>query len=272
MAIFLKNEEQVENIRRAGRIASNVLSTLPFYLKPGVTTKYIDDVVEKMIKDLGGTTPCKGYVHSGSVPFPAVSCISVNSQAVHCVPSNLVIKEGDLVKVDLVVGFNGWNADTARTYLIPPIKPDVQKFAETCYLSMWEGIKKAVDGNKINDIGYAVEQFVKPFGYGVSRAFVGHGIGKSIHEDPRVPSFYSKEADQLICAGMVLAIEPIIFTTLDTEVVFDGWNTTAKQNGLVSHHEHTILITLNGKFPEILTLREEEKIFYAQFKQLRKDL
>jgi len=258
MTIFLKSQEHIENIRRAGKIASTVLSALPFYLKAGVTTKYIDGVIDQMIKDLGGTAPCKGYVHGNLPPFPAASCISMNSQAVHCCPSDLIIKDGDVVKVDLVVGFNGWCADTARTYIVGTLKPEVKKFVETCYLSMWEGIKKAVDGNKVNDVGYAIENFVKPFGYGISRLFVGHGIGRDIHEDPRVPSFYLKEADQLICSGMVLAIEPIIFTTQDSEVVFDGWNTTSKTGANVAHFEHTILITA-GK-PEILTLREEEKI------------
>ena len=260
MTIFLKSTENIENIRRAGRIASTILSALPFYLKPGATTKYIDGVIEQMIRDMGGTAPCKGYIHGELPPYPAASCISVNSQAVHCIPSNCVIKEGDVVKVDLVVGFNGWNADTARTYLIPPITAEIQKFTETCYLSMWEGLKKATVGNKINEIGFAIENFVKPHNYGISRSFVGHGIGKSIHEDPRIPSFYLKEADQLICAGMVLAIEPIIFTTQDSEVIFDGWNTIAKQNGVVSHFEHTCVILPTGK-PEILTLREEEKQF-----------
>lgn len=260
MTIFLKSEEHINYIRRAGHIAASVLSSLSFYIKPGVTTKYIDGVIEQMIKDLGGTAPCKGYIHGELPPYPAASCISINNQAVHCIPSDLVIKEGDLIKVDLVVGVNGWNADTARTYLIPPIKPETQKFVETCYLSMWEGLKKAVDGNKVNEIGYSIEQFVKPFNYGISRSFVGHGIGKSIHEDPRVPSFYLKEADQLICAGMVLAIEPILFTTLDAEVVFNGWNTTSKQNGLVSHFEHTCIINPAGK-SEIVTLRDEEVPF-----------
>jgi len=262
MTVFLKSPEHIENIRRAGKIASTVLSALPFYLKAGVTTKYIDGVVEQMIKDLGGTAPCKGYVHGNLPPFTAASCISVNSQAVHCEPSSLVIKEGDVVKVDLVAGFNGFNADTARTYLIPPIKSEVQKFTEVCYLSMWEGLKKATSGNKVNEIGLAIENFVKPYGYGISHQFVGHGIGKSIHEDPRVPSFYLKENDHLLCSGMVLAIEPIIFTTQDSEVVFDGWNTIAKQNGLVSHFEHTCIITSTGK-PEIVTIRDEEKPYLS---------
>src|ERR1700685_3802692 len=198
MVVFLKTPEQVENIRRAGHIAASVLSSLSFYLKAGVTTKYIDGVVEQMIKDMGGTAPCKGYVHGNLSPYPAATCISVNSQAVHCVPSDLILKDGDIVKVDLVVGFNGWCADTARTYLVGSVKPEIKKFVETCYLSMWEGIKKAVDGNKVNDIGKAIEDFVPPDNYGISKQFVGHGIGRGIHEDPRIPSFYLREADQLI--------------------------------------------------------------------------
>jgi methionyl aminopeptidase len=249
MPILIKSSEQIENIRRAGHIASNVLSSLSSYIVPGVTTKYIDGVVEQMTRELGGTCACKGYKD-----FPASICCSVNEQAVHCIPGDLIIKEGDVVKVDYVVDVNGWKADTARTFLVPPIKPEIQAFAETTYLAMYEGIKKAVDGSRVSDISKAIEGFVKPKGHGLIQAFVGHGIGRDIHEDPQIPNYYHPDKDALLCSGMVICIEPITTFTSDASVEITGWNTKAKSN--VCHFEHTLLIT--DSKPEILTIRKEE--------------
>jgi|SRR5579864_1152602 len=252
MTIFLKTEEHLQHIRRAGKIASTVLSALPHFIIPGATTKYIDGVVEQMTRELEGIPACKGYKE-----FPAATCISVNDEAVHCIPSERVIKEGDVVKVDFVVDVNGWKADTARTYLVPPIKPEIQTFAETCYLAMYEGIKKAIDGNRVSDISKAIEEFVKPRGYGIVKAFVGHGIGKSIHEDPQIPNYFVKEKDSLLCSGMTICIEPILTLNSDPTVEITGWNTKAKS--VVAHFEHTLLITPTK--PEIITLRKEELNF-----------
>lgn len=259
--IFLKSEEHIENIRRAGHIASSVLSSLPFYLKPGMTTKYIDNVIETMIRDLGGTAPCKGYMHGELPPYPAASCISINEEAVHVIPSERVIMDGDVIKVDLVVGFNNWLADTARTFLIPPIKPEVQQLAETCYLALYEGLKKAIDGNRVTDISKAIENFVKPKGYGIVKEFVGHSIGRNIHEDPRVPNYIIKENDSLLCKSMTLCIEPILTATLDASVEINGWYTKSKTGANVVHFEHTCILT-EGK-PEIVTIRSEEVPFLS---------
>jgi methionyl aminopeptidase len=250
VTIYLKTEEHIEHIRRAGKIASTVLSALSSYIVPGVTTKYIDDVVEQMTRQLGGIPACKGYKD-----FPAASCISVGQEAVHCIPGERIIKEGDVVKVDYVVDVNGWKADTARTYLVPPIKLEIQAFAETCYLAMYEGIKKAVDGNKVSDISKAIEDFVKPKGYGIVKGFVGHGIGRSIHEEPSIPNYVVKEKDALLCAGMTICIEPILTLEPDPSIEMNGWNTKAKS--IVTHSEHTILITKT--LPEIITIRKEEQ-------------
>jgi methionyl aminopeptidase len=249
VTIFLKSEEHIEHIRRAAKIASTVLSALSHYIMPGVTTQYIDGVVEQMTRELGGIPACKGYKD-----FPANICLSINEEAVHCIPGSRIIKEGDVVKVDFVVDVNGWKADTARTYLVSPIKPEIQTFTETCYLAMYEGIKNAVEGNRVTDISKAIEQFVLPKGYGIVHEFVGHGIGRSIHESPQIPNYYVKEKDSMLCAGMVLCIEPIITFTSDAFIEMNGWNTKAKS--VVSHFEHTVLVT-KGK-PEILTLRKEE--------------
>jgi methionyl aminopeptidase len=237
-----------------------VLSSLSFYLKPGVTTKYIDGVIEQMIKELGGTTPCKGYVHGTLPAYPSASCISVNEEAVHCVPSNRVIKEGDVVKVDLVVGFNGWNADTARTYLIPPVKPEVQKFVETTYMALWKGIGQAVDGRKVVDISKAV--FDARNNYGVVSQFCGHGIGRNIHEDPKISNVPNDGNNTLLCSGMTICIEPIFTLGKPDVYIKEGdWNTHTLDGSPVSHFEHTLLVTPTK--PEILTLREEEKSYLS---------
>jgi methionyl aminopeptidase len=260
VTIFLKTEEHIENIRRAGKIASTILSALSHYMTPGVTTKYIDGVVEQMIKEMGGTAPCKGYTHGNLPAYPAASCISINAQAVHCLPSDLIIKEGDVVKIDLVVGFNGWNADTARTYLIPPVRPEVQKFVETTYLALWKGIGQAIDGRKVVDISKAV--FDARNNYGVVSQFCGHGIGKSIHEDPKISNIPREGDNTLLCAGMVICVEPIFTLGKPDVYIKEGdWNTYTLDGSLVSHFEHTCIIT-EGK-PEIVTLREEEKSFLS---------
>jgi methionyl aminopeptidase len=256
--ITIKFPEHIEFLKKAGEINAKTLSLLPSFIVPGITTKSIDLKAEEIIRDLGGIPASKNYIHGTLPPYPGSICININEEAVHNYGSDRVVKEGDVVKLDLVVDFQGWKTDSAVTILVPPVKSEVHSFVETCYLSMWQGIKQAREGNKINDIGKAIEEFVKPHGFGISKQFIGHGIGRSIHEDPQVPSFYSREKDQLICSGMVIAVEPILFTTLDSDCIIEGWNTRSKTGCLVSHFEHSLLITPDGKPPKILTLRKEE--------------
>jgi len=253
--ITIKYPEHIELMRKAGQICAQTLSILPSFIVPGITTKEIDLKAEEIIRDLGGVPSCKGYVHGNLPQYPGSICISVNEEAVHCVPSERIVKEGDVVKVDLVVAYKGWNADSARTVLIPPVSDDMQVLAETCYLAMWEGIKKAIDGNHVTDIGKAIESFVGSR-YGIVKEFIGHGVGRNIHESPQIPNYFVKEKDALLCEGMTICIEPILTYSPDASVEINGWNTRSKTGANVVHAEHTCLIT-SGK-PEILTLRTEE--------------
>lgn len=254
--IYLKNLEQQELCRKAGVIAAKTLSLLPNFIMSGVTTDFIDLKAEEIVKDLGGFPACKGYVHGGLPPYPGSICINVNDEAVHTAGSKRIIKDGDLVKLDLVVDFKGFKADTAISTFVPPINSSVLKFVKTGYDALFKGIDKVRDGNRVTDISNAIENFVKPTGYAISRMFTGHGIGRGIHESPSVPSFYSKENDALLCEGLILAIEPILFMSNSSEVIMDGWNTRSKDGAWVCHWEHSVLITKAGY--EILTLRENE--------------
>jgi methionyl aminopeptidase len=254
--IYLKNTEQQELCRKAGVIAAKTLSLLPSFVIPGVTTNFIDSKAEEIVKDLGGFPACKDYVHGDLPPYPGSICINVNDEAVHTCGSERIIKEGDLVKLDLVVDFQGFKADTAISVLVPPIDPLVLKFAQTGCDALFKGIEKARDGNKVSDISFAIEDFIRPTGYSVSRIFTGHGIGRGIHESPSVPSFYSREHDSLLCEGLILAIEPILFMSSNSDVIMEGWNTRSKDGAWVCHWEHSVLITKTGC--EILTLRNEE--------------
>jgi methionyl aminopeptidase len=251
VTIYLKSEEHISEIKKAAAILSDCLSFLSLQVKAGMTGLQVDKLTEEFVRSHGGICACKGYKE-----YPANICVSVNAGAVHCIPNEKPFNEGDVVKLDLVVDYNGWKADSATTVLIPPVKPEIQTFAETTYLAMYEGIKKAVDGNRITDISSAVESYVKSRGYGVVEPFVGHGIGREIHEEPQVPNYLVKEKDALLCEGMTLCIEPITTFTSDALVEINGWDTKSKSGYPVCHFEHTILVTKSK--PEILTLRKTE--------------
>jgi methionyl aminopeptidase len=249
--ILIKNSEQIELIKKAAEIAANTLSLLSSFIIPGKTGLEVDKLAEEYIRSMDGTAACKGYQD-----FPNSLCISVNSGAVHCIPTNKPFLEGDVVKLDLVVDYNGLKADSAITCLIPPVKPEVRTLAETTYTAMLRGIEQAKEGNTVQSISQTI--YDARGNCGVIREFTGHAIGRDIHESPSIPNVVIKEKNALIVAGMVLCIEPI-FCTGDPAIYYrpKEWNTWMLDGGIVSHWEHTILVTNN--VPEILTLRKEER-------------
>jgi methionyl aminopeptidase len=252
--IFLKNSEHIESIKKAGTILSDCLSFLSLQVKPGVTGLQLDKLAEDFIRAQGGIPTCLNYRG-----FPNSVCISVNSGAVHCIPNNKTIKEGDVVKLDLVVNYKGWNADSALTVLVPPVQSEVRKLAETTYTAMLLGVGQAIEGNRVSDISKAIYEARNEFG--VIKEFCGHGIGRDIHEAPQISNVSTKkEKDDLLVAGMVLCIEPIMCIG-DPSIFYDPkqWDTWVLSGNIVSHWEHTVLIKPNGELPEILTLRKEEK-------------
>ena len=254
--ITLKTSEQLELIKKAGAIASDCLSFLSLQVQPGMTGLRIDKLCDDFVQSFGGTCSCKGY---GG--FPASLCVSINSGAVHCIPDDKPFKPGDVVKLDLVVDYNGWKADTAVTVLIPPVKPEVIKLAENTYSAMLDGIRAAKEGNTVLDISSAV--YAARNDLGVIKEFTGHGIGSNIHEAPQIPNYPKKDKpSDLLVAGMVLCIEPI-FCIGDSAIYHNKneWNTWMLSGQPAAHFEHTLVVNPAPLPPTVLTLRNNEKIF-----------
>lgn len=249
--ITLKSAEQIETMRFAGKVAAKTLSFISSYAMPGNKCKDIDKKIESFIRDYGCVPACLGYKN-----FPASSCISVNHQVVHCIPSDYEIKPGDVVKIDLVVGYRSLFADTATTFLVPPVDPTVQKMAQSCYISLREAIKKAVPGNHVWDLSNTIAGIADQGGYGVCKQFVGHGIGADMHEEPQIPNIRLAKPGSLLTQGMVICIEPIFLTTPGANVHVEHWDTWALDGKPAVHYEHSVAITEGA--PEILTLREDE--------------
>ncbi len=235
-------------MRKAGAIVARILDDMAQMAAPGISTGELDRFAESRIKELGAKPAFKGY--NG---FPACVCISVNQEVVHGIPSNKrILKEGDIVGLDFGVIYDGWYGDSARTVAVGKITSEAQKLLDVTRESLYRGIAECREGNRVFDIGHAVQNYVENFGYGVVREFVGHGIGRALHEDPQVPNYGPKGKGPALKVGMVLAIEPMINAgSHEVKVLKDGWTAVTTDNSLSAHFEHTVAITANG--PEILT-------------------
>jgi methionyl aminopeptidase len=246
--VVLKSPEEIEKMKRAGAVVARVLQEIEELVKPGATTADLDLFAQTRTKELGAKPAFKGY-HG----FPATLCVSVNEEVVHGIPSKKrVLKEGDIVGIDFGVILDGWFGDSARTFPVGRVSPEAEKLLEITEKSLHLGIAEARAGNHLFDIGSAVQNFVESHGYSVVREFVGHGIGKSLHEDPQVPNFGIRGKGMLLKPGMVLAIEPMINAGKpEVRVLSDGWTAVTADKALSAHFEHTIAITERG--PEILT-------------------
>jgi methionyl aminopeptidase len=247
--ISLKSERELEQMRIAGRAVGQILEEICKMAAPGITTGELDHYAESRCKDLGVKPAFKGY--SG---FPASVCISVNEEVVHGIPSpKRVLKKGDIVGLDFGVSYNGWYGDSARTVAVGSVSEDAQKLIDVTRESLMRGIEQCIEGNRVFDIGHAVQNYVEGFGYSVVREFVGHGIGRALHEEPQVPNYGPKGKGLLLKTGMVLAIEPMINAGgHEVKVLKDGWTAVTLDRSLSAHFEHTVAITPKG--PEILTL------------------
>jgi methionyl aminopeptidase len=246
--IYLKSERELNLMRKAGAIVAQILDDMAKMTAPGISTGELDRFAESRIKELGAKPAFKGY--NG---FPACVCISVNQEVVHGIPSNKrVLKDGDIVGLDFGVIYDGWYGDSARTVPVGKISDEAQKLLDVTKESLYRGIAQCREGNRVFDIGHAVQNYVENFGYGVVREFVGHGIGRALHEDPQVPNYGPKGKGPALKVGMVLAIEPMINAgSHEVKVLKDGWTAVTVDNSLSAHFEHTVAITPNG--PEILT-------------------
>ena len=238
--IIIKNSEQLALMRQAGRITAEALLVARDCIRPGVTTKEIDTKIRTYIEKCGATPSFLGY---GG--FPGSACISINNEVIHGIPSaRRELCEGDIVKVDVGARFRGYNGDSARTYPVGKVSDEALRLISVTEKSFYEAIKQARAGNRIGDIGSAVENFVISNGYSVVRSYTGHGIGAQLHEEPEIPNFGRAGRGARLYPGMTLAIEPMVNSGTDkVRVLSDGWTVITLDGKLSAHYENTIAIT-----------------------------
>lgn len=248
--IILKNERDIEAMRAAGAVAGLVLDEVCRWIAPGVTTREIDAYAAGRIKEHGGKSAFLGYRR-----YPCHVCLSVNDEVVHGLAGDRRVQFGDIVSVDVGVTYDGYIGDTARTVAVGGCSPFAQKLIEVTERALYEGIGQALAGNRVSDISRAVQTYVESNGFSVVREFVGHGVGRSMHEEPQVPNFVDGKASPRLRAGMTIAIEPMVNAgAAAVQILKDGWTVVTKDGKPSAHFEHTVLITESQ--PEILTCPE----------------
>lgn len=251
----IARRDELEKIRKSGRILGNVLAKIRVLLAPGVNTSFIGEIAREYIIRQGGRPAFLGYRG-----FPASLCISINNEVVHGLPGNRVIQAGDLVSIDVGVEFEGFYTDAAFSVVVGDGKPVARRLVEVTRRALYAGINQALPGNRVGDISHAIQTTIEREGFSVVRDLVGHGVGRSLHEDPQIPNFGRKGQGAILEEGMVLAIEPMANEKgYRVKVLEDGWTVVTEDGGLSAHFEHTILVR-RGR-PEILTLSERGDSF-----------
>ncbi len=238
--VIIKNSEQLTLMRQAGKITAQALMVAREAIKPGVSTKEVDTKIRNFIEKCGAVPSFLGY--NG---FPGSACISLNREVIHGIPSSkVIIREGDIVKVDVGARYRGYNGDSARTFPVGKVSDEALRLISVTEESFYEAMKVARHGNRIGDIGHAVESFVISNGFSVVREYVGHGIGRELHEDPQVPNYGNAGRGVRLYSGMTLAIEPMVNAGgRDVKVLKDGWTVETLDGKLSAHYENTIAIT-----------------------------
>ncbi len=245
--IYTKTSSEIELMRESALSVSRTLALIAEYIDEGMTTKKLDSLAEEFIRDNGGIPSFKGY---GG--FPATLCLSVNEEVVHGIPGNYVLKDGDIISVDCGVLKNGFHGDHAYSFKIGNVKPEISKLLRITKESLYIGIEAIKTGNRIGDIGYAIQNYVEKEGYSVVRELTGHGLGKSLHEEPSVPNYGKRGRGSKITEGMVLAVEPMInLGKKNVRQLSDGWTIVTADSMPSAHFEHNVAV-VNGK-PEILS-------------------
>jgi len=246
--IVLKSRDEIEVMRRAGRVVARTLDLVGRVIKPGMTTAELDALIEEFIRSEGAIPGFKNYQG-----YPGSACVSIDDEVVHGIPGKRVIKEGEIVSVDVGSIVDEFYGDSARTFAIGEISPEKAKLMEYTQKALMAGIDKARKDNKLGAISEAVQKVAESQGYGVVRQLVGHGIGRKMHEEPQVPNFGSSNEGPVLKTGMVIAIEPMInMGTYEVKTMPDGWTVVTADGQPSAHFEHTVAITDNG--PDILTL------------------
>lgn len=247
--ISIKSEREIELMRQAGMLVSRMHKFIKPYIKEGITTKELDRLCEEFIVDNGGVPTCKGYEG-----FPATLCTSVNDMVVHGIPDNYKLKNGDIITIDVVIGYKGYQGDAAWTYAVGSISEDKKYLMEHTEKALYEGIKMVKPGNRIGDISHAIELYANDHKLGIVRELCGHGIGVDMHEDPDVPNYGVSGTGPILKEGMVICIEPMLtFGERYVYLMDDDWGVKTEDGLPAAHYEHTVLVTKDGY--EILTPR-----------------
>jgi methionyl aminopeptidase len=249
--VYLKNEQEIAIMREANRIVSRILDALGREVRPGVQTMFFEELAQKLCAEYKVTPAFQGYQG-----YPFALCCSVNEEIVHGFPSKRILKEGDIVSFDMGVIHDGFFGDSARTYTVGEISVKAMDLLEVTRNSLLKGIAQAREGNSVQDISRAIQGYVEAKGYNVVKRFVGHGIGRRLHEKPEVPNFVPPGTQEMpLKAGMVLAIEPMVtMGQADVDILADNWTAVTKDRQLSAHFEHTVAVTKNG--PEILSVSD----------------
>ncbi|GHT59429.1 type I methionyl aminopeptidase [Endomicrobiia bacterium] len=250
--IELKTVKEIEKMRAAGKVVGEILDKLSEIIKPGITTKDIDVFSEKYIRSLNMIPAFLG-IRGVKYPFPASACVSINDEVVHGIPNaSRTLKSGDIVSIDMGVFYGGYYGDAARTYAVGKISDTAAKLLKITEQSLHKGIEQALPDNRLGDVSSAVQKTVENAGFSVVRDFVGHGIGRALHENPQIPNYGKSGTGVKLLAGMVLAIEPMVNVgSCEVYMLDDDWTVVTKDGSLSAHFEHTVAITKDGY--EILT-------------------
>jgi methionyl aminopeptidase len=246
--ISLKSAREIEIMRRANVIVAEVLQELKHRVTPGVTTLELDAVAEEMTLKKGAIPAFKGYNVAGRI-YPRCLCASVNEEIVHGIPSNRVLREGDIIGLDYGVIYEGFYGDSAITVGVGKVSEEAQRLMDVTEQSLYKGIEQLREGKRLGDLGSVVQKIAEEAGFSVVRAFVGHGIGKKLHEEPPVPNYGEPDRGLRLREGMVLAIEPMVNAgSHEVEIKEDGWTAVTKDGSWAAHFEHSVAITKNGPF------------------------
>lgn len=256
MSVTVKNEDDIRKMRVAGKLAAEVLDFITPHVQPGVTTEEIDRLCHDYMVNVQDTVPAPlNYAPPGHAPYPKSICTSINNQICHGIPSERVLKKGDVVNIDITVIKEGYHGDTSRMFYVGEPSIQAKRLCEITYQSMWKGIREVRPGARLGDIGFSIQQFAESHGFSIVREFCGHGIGKVFHEEPQVLHYGKKGTGLELKEGMTFTIEPMVNAgKKDIRMMPDGWTVVTKDRSLSAQWEHTILVTEDGY--EVLTVSE----------------
>lgn len=251
-----KDPWELALMKQSGRRLAEVAACLREAVRPGISTLDLDAIAEAEIRKRGGVPSFKGYAPGGKRPYPATICASKNNEVVHGIPNEIPLVEGDVLSIDMGMVYGGYHSDSAFTVAVGQVSPKIRRLLDETERSLYEGIARARPGNRVGDIGNAIQSHIEPLGFGIVREYVGHGIGRLMHEAPSVPNYGKPGKGPLLKEGVCLAVEPMItMGRSETRELDDGWTVVTVDGSLAAHFEHTIAVTARGA--EILTVLDE---------------